>query len=677
MFSNMKNKIREKTGSELPKLSLAQKSGIGRHSRQGSETSLSSLDPQPKEDLSPLPVSPSEIVLADGKSLTPKELNKLSKREDEWRSRLEKRDMEWTKKLEKKETELTKLMEDKEIEWRKQEQKMTEDLLKLTKELKEALKMAEDSKRKICQYQDDKDQLEGFQTQEIAKLKHLLLAKEQENSENVTALKEATSSLATLRSEVIRLRPFEERISNFQDDIECLRHSSDKERWAMASKLAKSEEQVRHLERRVAVLTQRSEAECIALGFNLTVDERIQALLGERTKLERQLEEAHVELLDIKATWSNQIKSLETQVERLSRQAGEEGGERRKAEVKIKELESMLEAEVKEKDKLMGRIERISAERDNLAQELKKIAQDVAVAKSDSIDMTVRVAEAERLCAEMAERCEVLQTELDSERSRETEDVRERVAELNARVDRQLYELEEERQKHAALAAQLDKEKREKDDALLRNAQVSQEVEMAKQDLRAQLREVDEFYKKHSNLEKKLVDKTQECEKVQNELNLLQARVAEVDSQTTDKGVERELKTKLCDLEAQLTDRNKNIRVLQQRLADMKKTLQRELKGVDPGGGGGGGGGGDITTNHHNPTPLPPPEDDVNFKYLKHVLIKFLTSREYEAQHLTRAVATLLRFSAEEERLLRETLEWRKSWFGSRPRLPKLRHSPS
>uniref|UniRef100_A0A1B6MRY7 GRIP domain-containing protein n=1 Tax=Graphocephala atropunctata TaxID=36148 RepID=A0A1B6MRY7_9HEMI len=516
MFSNMKNKIREKTGSELPKLSLAQKSGIGRHSRQGSETSLSSLDPQPKEDLSPLPVSPSEIVLADGKSLTPKELNKLSKREDEWRSRLEKRDMEWTKKLEKKETELTKLMEDKEIEWRKQEQKMTEDLLKLTKELKEALKMAEDSKRKICQYQDDKDQLEGFQTQEIAKLKHLLLAKEQENSENVTALKEATSSLATLRSEVIRLRPFEERISNFQ-----------------------------------------------------------------------------------------------------------------------------------------------------------------AVAKSDSIDMTVRVAEAERLCAEMAERCEVLQTELDSERSRETEDVRERVAELNARVDRQLYELEEERQKHAALAAQLDKEKREKDDALLRNAQVSQEVEMAKQDLRAQLREVDEFYKKHSNLEKKLVDKTQECEKVQNELNLLQARVAEVDSQTTDKGVERELKTKLCDLEAQLTDRNKNIRVLQQRLADMKKTLQRELKGVDPGGGGGGGGGGDITTNHHNPTPLPPPEDDVNFKYLKHVLIKFLTSREYEAQHLTRAVATLLRFSAEEERLLRETLEWRKSWFGSRPRLPKLRHSPS
>lgn len=61
----------------------------------------------------------------------------------------------------------------------------------------------------------------------------------------------------------------------------------------------------------------------------------------------------------------------------MSRQAGEEGGERRRAELQIKELEDMLEGEAKEKEKLMARIERIAAERDNLAQELKKIAQDV------------------------------------------------------------------------------------------------------------------------------------------------------------------------------------------------------------------------------------------------------------------------------------------------------------
>merc|ERR1719361_906084 len=35
----------------------------------------------------------------------------------------------------------------------------------------------------------------------------------------------------------------------------------------------------------------------------------------------------------------------------------------------------------------------------------------------------------------------------------------------------------------------------------------------------------------------------------------------------------------------------------------------------------------------------------VDLTYLKHVIFKFLTSREYEAKQLTRAVATLLRFT--------------------------------
>lgn len=112
------------------------------------------------------------------------------------------------------------------------------------------------------------------------------------------------------------------------------------------------------------------------------------------------------------------------------------------------------------------------------------------------------------------------------------------------------------------------------------------------------------------------------------------------------------------------------------RLADLKKTLQQELR----------------TTNnsYHNelnesnsaavlmpsqvstkgfPTTLKRDEDDVNFKYLKHVIIKFLTSREYEAQHLTRAVATLLKFSPDEEKLLNDTIQWKMSWFASRPKI--------
>jgi len=61
--------------------------------------------------------------------------------------------------------------------------------------------------------------------------------------------------------------------------------------------------------------------------------------------------------------------------------------------------------------------------------------------------------------------------------------------------------------------------------------------------------------------------------------------------------------------------------------------------------------------------------EDVNFKYLKHVVIKFMTSKEYEALHLIKALSTLLHFSDTEEKFLRENLQYRLSWFGTRPKL--------
>lgn len=89
----------------------------------------------------------------------------------------------------------------------------------------------------------------------------------------------------------------------------------------------------------------------------------------------------------------------------------------------------------------------------------------------------------------------------------------------------------------------------------------------------------------------------------------------------------------------------------------MKKTLQRELKvpvtAIDPGGTDSDGfipSYASSTSSGSNMAVLTPSStqqlhvtpryrteevddevnDDVNFKYLKHVLIKFLTSREYE-----------------------------------------------
>jgi len=59
--------------------------------------------------------------------------------------------------------------------------------------------------------------------------------------------------------------------------------------------------------------------------------------------------------------------------------------------------------------------------------------------------------------------------------------------------------------------------------------------------------------------------------------------------------------------------------------------------------------------------------DEINFKYLKHVIIKFLTSREIESRHLIRAISTLLYLNSDEEKLLYDTINWKMSWFGTKP----------
>lgn len=50
---------------------------------------------------------------------------------------------------------------------------------------------------------------------------------------------------------------------------------------------------------------------------------------------------------------------------------------------------------------------------------------------------------------------------------------------------------------------------------------------------------------------------------------------------------------------------------------------------------------------------------DVNFQYLKHVVIKFICSREDEAFQLVRAISTLLEFSPEEEEHVKKFLNYK------------------
>ncbi|XP_069674177.1 golgin subfamily A member 1-like isoform X2 [Periplaneta americana] len=548
MFASLKNKIKEETGSDPTKLALSSppqkilhgNGPKGRHSRQGSGSSVGSLSLDGvREELTSSPPllkrqDSLEIKLADGKVLTQKEVKRLEKREDEWRRKLQKLEEEWTKKLEKKEEEWRKQMEEKQKDWRRSLELLEKEKGVLEEEkreivqqklqIEEDLKVADEYKKKVFQYQEDIDQLEGFQTQEMAKIKHLLLVKEQEVAEKLDAMKEASSQIENLKLEVTRLRRYEEELANLQELV---------------------------------------------------------------------------------------------------------GGENKDIKTRLIEVEKRL-----------------------------------------------KVSETE---------CAHLNVALEGEKSGN--------ATLHLEVARLRDSLEAERTRTANLSISLDRERGEKDETLLRNAQVNQQVELAKQELREQEQESAELHTKIASLERKLSEKDKDIDRIKADSEELSRRIKDLEMVEHDKQVasnmEKELRSNISDLEEQLVEKNKNIRVLQQRLGDMKKTLQRELRlpaqSVDSSNASESDSFSpaavltpsssrhlqqkqhhQAVTNHRMTTD---DDDDVNFKYLKHVLIKFLTSREYEAQHLTRAVATLLRFSPEEERLLRETLEWKMSWFGTRPSL--------
>ncbi|XP_026328216.1 golgin subfamily A member 1-like isoform X4 [Hyposmocoma kahamanoa] len=198
-----------------------------------------------------------------------------------------------------------------------------------------------------------------------------------------------------------------------------------------------------------------------------------------------------------------------------------------------------------------------------------------------------------------------------------------------------------------------DKEKREKDEALLRNAHMSQSIEMSQcnvryqeteiTDLKAKITELEGIVAQHKEIQAEcmLIKENEVARKT--EIEQLKTRIHEMaESEST-------LKKTIQDLETEICDKNKKIKTLDNRISDMKKTLQRELQSTKS----------DLSSAE---------EQDISRRYLKHVVLRFLTARELEARQLTRALSVLLRLTAHEEALLRSALPPRtglSSWFPS------------
>ncbi|XP_066253481.1 golgin subfamily A member 1 isoform X2 [Euwallacea similis] len=637
MFASLKSKIREETGSDLGKLTAKITSttvqkieNLRGKSHQGSASSLNS------------------IVSSDGL----KEEGPIEP--EEFRKRISKIESEFSRMFEQKEHEWKEIIRDKDRKLQNFE-KEKDEAYKQISNLKDALKNSEDLKQKIFEHRENSEQIETLQSQELLKVKHLVLEKDKELSEKSLALKEANNQLEKLRNELSRLRRQEEILSDVQDDLEALRHSSARDLARLATELAKSEQERKHLADLVVILRGNGDS-------SETMD-------SEKKLLEQRLEEAHLQLANIKTSWSDKIASLETQVGRLSRQAAEEGAERRRAVddrekllEKIKQYEAELEFMRLELTNKETKIRRLTQDVNELSMELKSLQianeeeiqflrTELDISKTEIKVVKKNLENVESELDKSEDENSKLKLSVDSEHMTNTS-LRQIIIKLEK-------DLGQEKSHSLNVQKTLTRVTSEKNTALLRNAEVSQQMELVKQEMRRQESDMKELAEKVTILEQE------------------NSTLKEI------KNMEQKLNNSIVDLEEQMLEKNKTIKMLQLRLADLKKTLQQELK--TPSNAtyqndhvGNNGPAAVLHPSHVStksyPNAVRRDEDDVNFKYLKHVILKFLT-REYEAQHLIKAISTLLKFTTEEEKLIHDTLEWKKSWFGSKPKVSKTQQS--
>uniref|UniRef100_A0A8C7MWW5 Golgin subfamily A member 1 n=1 Tax=Oncorhynchus kisutch TaxID=8019 RepID=A0A8C7MWW5_ONCKI len=639
----------------------------------------------------------------------------------------------------------------------------------------------------LFQKRDDLDELDGFQQQELAKVKHMLLSKEEQlvQQERVLqqkgaelqmakkGLAEAQEQLRVLgeehqescrlnteqemeREELLEVREeaekkiteLEGRGQNLQKVIQQVSEDFQKSRSSAAAvekslRTLQMENNALKLQQHKAAVTDEDKERVLLdlqekisslerrLHGNLSEDELLQELLKEKSTLEQRLEDTRVELLEARTNHADTVSSLETQISRLNNNVTELQTLLRHKDDSSKNYRERtdaqiagLELQVQESNE---RLENTEQQISDKQAHLDKLQAEWSVER-ESLQQQVSAErqQGQERAGRLEEQLTALQTERDTEHTSAQARIlaQERASLLRGRDKadvalRRQSELSSRQTVSVEIAMALEDTRRQKEVLQLQclsdvpfHAICFAELQSSQSSL-SQLQEETEglqaaAQERQEEKDSQLVSLRQELLTQNEQLDSCQLRVSELEVET----LTLQQTPELCeldqngtvtvddldhmqkanrDLEQQLSDKNKTIKQLQQRLAELKRTLQKELKlkpetesdGKERAQEGRG-------ERQERPDrifteltlgPAPGPNTtvtntsdlndsrEINFEYLKHVVLKFMSSREAEAYQLIRAVSVLLNFTGEEEDMLKQTLEYKMSWFGSKPSL--------
>ncbi|XP_076587501.1 golgin subfamily A member 1 isoform X2 [Chaetodon auriga] len=692
---------------------------------------------------------------------------------------------------------MTLALEKKDQEWMEKMDVVEKEKASLSARLEEMMEQS----LALFQKRDDLDELEGFQQQELAKVKHMLLKKEEQLSQRERELQQkeaevqsAKRGLSETRGKLQALKQQHEESCRLNAELEIereelllLREEADtkiselegqcrelqsviQQSQSMVSTLERSLQELQtkydglKLEQQKVAVTEEDKERLLTdlqkkvtslerrLQGNLSQDEHLQELLLEKSSLEQSLAETRAELLAVRTNHADTVSSLEAQVSRMSCSITElqtllrhkddsSRAYRERTDRQIADLEQQVkdsserlksaEQQITEKQQHMAKLQgEWNAQKAFLDQQvclLEQQSQEKASRLEENItslqterqmlqdrvaDLDKQMGEANSTLRQRTEELEQSRAELNNRQTVSTEiakaleETRQQKEELQSKVGELTSSLQSSQQELSTATEKLTL--REEDIKALqsevqqRQASLVQLQEEAEQQ-QAQLEQL--ALDKDSqliSLREELLSQTQQLDSCQARISYLEVEVETLTEQLHSPEVCEEdqngsvtvddldhIQKVNRELEQQLSDKNRTIKQLQQRLAELKRTLQKELKlKPEP----------EAEGKEKLPesrvekqervcpdpqpasTPSPPTSNttvtntsdlndsrEINFEYLKHVVLKFMSSREAEAFQLIRAVSVLLNFTREEEDMLKQTLEYKMSWFGSKP----------
>ncbi|XP_044520180.1 golgin subfamily A member 1 isoform X2 [Gracilinanus agilis] len=661
------------------------------------------------------------------------------------------------------------------LEWAEKLTQLEKDKRLLTAQLQDM----KNQSLNLFQKRDEIDELEGFQQQELAKVKHMLLKKEESLAKMEQELEMRTRELSRAQEELLvsvrgssdlsceleilqrqysaleeqrdhllaaetgaenKITTLEQREQELQMFIQQL--SIDLQKAAV--KAEERDKLIEHLQEKVLSLEKRLEG-------NLSGEEHVQELLKEKSVAEQKLDETRQQLLAARTSQAETVSLLETQITKLNSQVTDSQallqekeefikGLQESSLTQVKELEEMLQIsdeKLRKSNEVMiekdAQIQRLSS----LAEESNKLQQHILVLEQQCVEQgnrleaeiaaLERVRESDKMAAshqiqlleeenanlkENRNECEssLLTYKLElkklkeewgqretvnveiakalEETRKQREDLQQQVVDLTALINEKELSLSEKTEAILQKEEEIVQMKKGHDIVLLQMHQLQSDMEAcrckeAKRDesegkemnvLRLQIDEEEEEEEEEETLqaqgEPNVIVYGEPAKELSDDLYPLSNDQRTLNGEVDCVGMVQ-LQKENRDLEQQIIEKNKTIKQLQQRMLELKKTLQKELK-IRPEN--------DIFEVREKPNPEVPTASttvtnnsdlndsrEINFEYLKHVVLKFMSCRESEAFHLIKAVSVLLNFSQEEENMLKETLEYKMSWFGSKP----------